>query len=175
MKNDLLLINRLKGVGILDHDTALKDCTVGLTARASGVENDARMRDEAYAEAGFLLKTEDEGGCYARLKLGLIEIHNSLEIVSQIILNLPDGEIKAKMPDYSEMKQGETVAFVEQGGGELALYLKLNAGGEIGKVSMRSASAANMRTAMNLLVGADFRDISVILATMGICMPCFER
>ena len=175
LKNDLLLVNRLKGVGNLSKETALKDCVVGLAARASGVETDSRIRDAAYADAGFMIKTEDDGGCLTRLKLSLLEIHNSIDIISHVIANLADGEIIAKMPDYPDFKQAETVAFAEQGGGELAIYLKLNAGGEISNIAFRSASAANMRTAIDLLIGAEFKDISVILSTMGICMPCFEK
>jgi Ni,Fe-hydrogenase III large subunit len=175
IRNDLFLRNRLKGVGVLSMETALKECLVGPAARAAGAAIDSRAGDSAYENAGFILLTDEEGGCGGRLRLSIAEIRISLEIIANITSNMPDSELTAKMPDYALMKQGETVAFAEQSGGELALYLKLNAGGEIEKITMRSATSANMHAAINLLTGADMKDISMILASMGICISCFER
>ncbi len=60
--SDSSILGRLKGVGVLSREDALKYCVVGPVARASGVDIDARKDDPyaAYDEIPFKLCTYTE-------------------------------------------------------------------------------------------------------------------
>ena len=110
--SDSSILGRLKGVGVLSREDALKYCVVGPVARASGVDIDARKDDPyaAYDEIPFKLCTYTKGDTLARLKIRIDEIYESIHIIDYAINNLPEGEIRVKVP--RSVTAGEAVCRV---------------------------------------------------------------
>lgn len=83
--NDLMLgarsvQSRFQGVGVVGRQAAMDIGMVGLAARASGVAIDARssLPGRLYTAHPVVVLTEDGGDCWARMKLRMREIDESL-------------------------------------------------------------------------------------------------
>jgi Ni,Fe-hydrogenase III large subunit len=72
--------SRFQGVGVVSHQAAMDIGMVGLAARASGVAIDARssLPGRLYTAHPVSVLTEDSGDCWARMRLRMREIDESL-------------------------------------------------------------------------------------------------
>ncbi len=88
-------IARLKGVGVLSREEAIKYGVVGPFLRASGVEYDVRVVEpyEVYDELNWEVPVADEGDGYARFLVRVNEVSQSLSIIRQCIKRMPEGRV----------------------------------------------------------------------------------
>jgi Ni,Fe-hydrogenase III large subunit/Ni,Fe-hydrogenase III component G len=94
-----LLLDRLNLTGVLGRDTAIDQGVLGVVARASGVDLDAR-RDHpfaAYDELGFSIPVLTSGDVKARALVRVEEVRQSAKLVRQACRALPDGPIVASV------------------------------------------------------------------------------
>jgi Ni,Fe-hydrogenase III large subunit len=79
--------SRFQGVGVVDRQAALDIGMVGLAARASGVAIDARasLPGRLYTAHPVSVLTEDGGDCWARMKLRMREIDESLRWLRSVL------------------------------------------------------------------------------------------
>ncbi|AGK61715.1 NADH dehydrogenase subunit D [Archaeoglobus sulfaticallidus PM70-1] len=84
------VITRLRDVGILSKEEAIKYGVVGPFLRASGVEYDVRVVEpyEAYDSVNFDIPVADEGDSYSRFLVRVEEISQSFSIIRQAINEL---------------------------------------------------------------------------------------
>ncbi len=89
------VIARLKDVGVLSKEEAIKYGVVGPFLRASGVEYDVRKVEpyEVYDELAWDIPVSDEGDSYHRFLVRVNEIGQSLSIVRQCIKQMPEGRV----------------------------------------------------------------------------------
>jgi Ni,Fe-hydrogenase III large subunit len=90
--NDLVLSarsvqSRFQGVGVVTRQAAQEIGLVGLAARASGVNLDSRTSLPArlYTAHPVAVMTEDTGDCWARLKLRMREVDESVRWLTQVL------------------------------------------------------------------------------------------
>lgn len=90
--NDLMLSarsvqSRFQGVGVVDRQAAHEIGLVGLVARASGVDVDLRtsLPGRLYSTHPVAMLTESSGDCWARLKLRMREIEESVRWLTQVL------------------------------------------------------------------------------------------
>jgi NADH dehydrogenase I D subunit len=89
---------RLQGVGILSRDEVINMGLTGPMLRGSGVDWDLR-RDMPYGgfeNYDFKVPVATDGDCYARYKVRMEEMRQSLRIIGQAVKNLPDGPFKTE-------------------------------------------------------------------------------
>jgi Ni,Fe-hydrogenase III large subunit len=94
------VLGRFEGTGIVSRRTALDLGLVGLAARASGVDLDAR-RDHAfglYRSRRVPVVTAGTGDVHARAVLRHLESLRSLDFLDQLVSNLPLGAARAACP-----------------------------------------------------------------------------
>ncbi len=89
------VIARLKDVGVLSKEEAIKYGVVGPFLRASGVEYDVRVVEpyEAYDELAWDMPVADEGDGYSRFLVRVNEVGQSLSIIRQCIRQMPEGRV----------------------------------------------------------------------------------
>jgi NADH-quinone oxidoreductase subunit D len=88
-------VARLKGVGTLTKEEAIKYGVVGPFLRACGVEYDVRKVEpyEVYDELEWDIPVAEDGDSYSRFLVRVEEIRQSIKIIRQAVDRIPEGAI----------------------------------------------------------------------------------
>ncbi len=182
-----ILLERSIGVGVLKADDAINYSAAGPLLRGSGVAYDIRRADaySIYPELDFDVAVEQEGDMYARYRVRVTELRESVRILKQILPRLEatkgesiwaDGKPGAYAP---RVPFGEAYGRVENGKGELGYYI-VSAGGRGGssnpwRYHVRAPSFINL-TPMGLMsAGYKVADIVGILGSIDIVLGETDR
>ncbi len=138
------LADRLETTGVLTERTAWDHGTVGVAARAAGVDEDVR-RDRpfaAYSEVPVKVARYRYGDVRARLRVRMDEIHESVRLVRELRARLPSGPVRAR-PRRSPAPGDWTLAAVEGWRGEILYFVMAGEEGRIHRCKVRDPSFAN--------------------------------
>jgi len=171
---DISVKNRMFGVGKLTKEEAIDLGAVGPMARASGYNNDVRLDGHGvYAELGFEPVLETAGDCYARSKVRLREITQSIELIEKAVAQIPDGEIAVEIKGKNPA--GEYIARLEQPRGEAYYYSKGSGQKFLERMRVRTPTNANIPALVKTLQGCELADVPVLILTIDPCISCTER
>ena len=174
--NDSSVRSRLCGVGHLSREEVIEYGCVGPMARASGYANDIRLAGiGGYGHlAEFAPVTSDEGDCYARCKVRVEEVLQSVDIITELAGKIPEGpvfdDIKGKPADGAE-----AITRVEQPRGEAFYYAKGNGTMNLERFRVRTPTTTNIPGMAMALRGCDLADVPNIIMTIDPCISCTER
>ena len=170
---DYTVESRLKGVGILSRENAIKYGAVGPMLRASGVKRDTRkLGYAAYDNIEFDILTSDACDSFARCDVRIKEIFQSMDIIRQAAEKIPDGEIATQVKG---MPKGEAFFRLEQPRGEAIYYVKANGTRFLDRARIRTATFANITSLVDILQGCDLADVPIMVLTIDPCVSCTER
>ncbi|MFW6102698.1 MAG: nickel-dependent hydrogenase large subunit [Chloroflexota bacterium] len=172
--DDPVMLARLKGVGKLSREDAMKRCTVGPVARSAGVDIDIR-RDYPYAAYGSLdwkVITQTDGDVMAMAVVRLLETLESIKIVRQCIDAIPGGPIAEEIP---EIPVGEGIGVEEAPRGECFHYIRSNGTNMPYRLKVRAPTYANLPSFRSRFIGESIADIMIILASIDPCYCCTNR
>lgn len=116
-------LSRFEETGIVKKDLAENVGLVGLAARSSGLEEDARVHFpySSYRYNPISTITLSSGDVFARARLRALEIEEALRFIFDQIENLPQGEIKSDLGDIAA--HSGVVSIVEGWRGEIVHLL----------------------------------------------------
>lgn len=180
LKNKIVK-KRCINVGILEKEKALKLCSVGPTARASGIDRDIRrsFKYSFYENIEIDPIVCDEGDVYARIIVRLEEVEQSLNILNKIVKNIPKGNIKkVKVPSILNIIKSidsESVARIEAPRGELLHYVNLKCSENLYTWKVRTPTYNNIMAYTEMFRGAEIADAPIILASIDPCLSCTNR
>jgi NADH-quinone oxidoreductase subunit D len=122
-----IFVRRMRDLGRLDRETALRMAVSGPNLRAAGVPYDVRRAHpySAYPEFEFDIPTrghERGGDCLDRYLLRIEEIKQSVRIIDQVLHKMPDGPVMAKLPRLLRPRPGRAFAAIEGPRGMYATY-----------------------------------------------------
>ncbi|HEX59849.1 MAG TPA: NADH:ubiquinone oxidoreductase [Methanomicrobia archaeon] len=165
---------RLEGVGVLTKEDARKYCTVGPTARGSGLNIDARKDHPhaAYDLVDFKVPVMTEGDVLAKTVVRLEEILESISIIKQALDAMPSGDIAT---EFKEMPPGEGVGMAEAPRGEDIHYLKSNGTNMPERHKIRAPSYMNIPSLKPQLMNYEIADAPIIIASIDPCFSCTDR
>ena len=171
---DKLILSRTKGVGHISVDDVLRYGLVGPVARGSGLATDIRKESPygAYSSLAFDLITEEGGDVHARAMVRLREILESLELIKQIISDMPSGPIAYPLP---VIPAGEAIARCEAPRGELMYYIRTDGSDIPLRLKWRVPTYMNWAALDVLLKGCVVADIALIVNSIDPCVSCTER
>jgi len=176
------LLGRLQGVGVLKPADAISLGTVGPHLRASGIKHDVRLDDpySGHDEVPFNVVTYDTCDCYARVKVRMGEVLESLNMISYALDNLPSGDYRLKIPPFFKAPEGESLSRVEAPRGELVHYSISNGGMNPYRYKVRTPTLANLLSvAVMLKSKGDYEvyiaDVPAILGGIDPCICCTAR
>jgi len=176
------LLGRLQGVGVLKPADAISLGTVGPHLRASGIKHDVRLDDpySGHDEVPFNVVTYDTCDCYARVKVRMGEVLESLNMISYALDNLPSGDYRLKIPPFFKAPEGESLSRVEAPRGELVHYSISNGGMNPYRYKVRTPTLANLLSvAIMLKSKGDYEvyiaDVPAILGGIDPCICCTAR
>ena len=140
------LWDRLDTTGVLSKANAIKYSTVGVVARASGVDID-RRDDPFYKDSGFIKALQKSEDVAARFKLRILELKNSLVMMEHFL------ESSSDTLDIKECKDGEYYSFAESSIGEIFMAIDIK-NGVIDRFFVRDPSFINWQ-ALHLMMTKD--------------------
>ena len=171
---DVSVKNRMVGVGALTKEEAFELGAVGPTARGSGVDNDVRLDGHGiYNELDFAPCLETAGDCYARCKVRIREIFQSIDLIAQAVSKIPDGDIAVEIKGMHPA--GEFIGRMEQPRGEAYYYVKGSGEKFLERIRVRTPTNANIPALVKTLQGCELADVPVLILTIDPCISCTER
>jgi Ni,Fe-hydrogenase III large subunit len=166
---------RLTTTGVLSGEVARTLGAVGVAARASGIDRDAR-RDHPHAAYGALtvpVAVQRDGDVRARLRVRISETLASLELVRQLEGSLPDGPLHivlGPLPPYRS-----ALGVTESPRGENDHRVRPGAEGTIDRYRIRSASYCNWPVVPTAAPGNMVPDFPLINKSFELCYSCLDR
>ncbi|MDR3294258.1 MAG: nickel-dependent hydrogenase large subunit [Clostridiales Family XIII bacterium] len=171
--DDYSVKNRLVGVGKLSYDEAAELCAVGPMVRASGIRQDMRLDGHGvYGQLDFEPVLEESGDCYARCKVRIREVFQSIDLIAKAAGLIPEGEISVQAKGNPE---GSFVARMEQPRGEAYYYSIGNGSKFLERMRVRTPTNMNIPAMVKTLQGCDLADVPMLILTVDPCISCTER
>lgn len=173
--NDRFFLQRTRGIGVMTREQAERLGVTGPTARASGVPRDVRVDAPyaAYAEHPIQVVVETGGDLEARFIVRLKELFETYRLIRALLANLPDGELKVRMP--RKISEGETISRVEAPRGELFYFIKSAGGDQPVRIKVRTPTLCNLASVTQLAVGLQLADMPMLLVGIDPCFSCNDR
>jgi len=169
--NPVFLV-RTQGVGVISPELAQEVGVSGPLIRGSGIAYDVRRHEPyaAYPELTFEVPVETGGDCYARYRVRLREMRESITIVRQVLDGLPEGPISSrpgvKSVGQVRIPKGEGYARVEGPRGEVGCYLVSDGSPKPYRMKWRGASFSNLAVLPHILPGHKVADVVAILGSV---------
>ena len=168
---------RLKGVGILSREDAISFGATGGTGRASGWACDVRKRHPyaMYGKVDFKEIIRTEGDCFARYMVRMEEIMESMNIIEQLIDNIPEGPFQEKTKAIIKVPEGSYYAAVEGSRGEFGVFLESRGDKNPYRLKFRSTGLPLVSIMGTVCRGAKIADLIAIGGTVDYVVPDIDR
>ncbi len=193
---------RTVDIGVVTKEQALDWGFTGPMLRASDVPWDLRRSQpyDAYDKVDFKVPTGSHGDCYDRYLVRVEEMRQSLHIMRQCLLHMPDGDYRTKNhkvspPNRQDMKTsmesmihhfklytegyhvpaGETYTAVEAPKGEFGVYLISDGSNKPYRCKIRAPGFAFMQGMEFMSKGHMLADIPAIIGSMDIVFGEVDR
>ncbi len=138
-----LVLERLQGTGRLTRRTAEEMQVVGLVARASGIDGDAR-RDEPFAAYGELsprVSVRGEGDVWARTMVRIEEAREAARLIAEVAARLEPGPLAAPLGRLPARRHA--FGLVEGWRGPILHWVLTGPAGELARVKVKDPSFVN--------------------------------
>jgi NADH-quinone oxidoreductase subunit D len=200
-KNQILL-ERLRGTGIVDRQTLLDLNVTGPLLRASGDPWDLRKAApySSYDHFNFKIPVGTVGDNYDRFRVRHAEIYQSVKIIEQAIDGLPEGEHitndrKVALPPRHELATsmealihhfklvtegfrvppGEAYYPIEGPRGELGCFVRSDGSAKPARVHMRDPSFSNLQALAPMVKDSYIADLIATLAMLDPILGGIDR
>jgi len=169
---------RMKNIGILPPEKALDLGVTGPVLRASGVQYDVRKNSPYYVydKLHFEIKILTKGDNFARYKLRLLEMRESIRLIKEAFKMMPAGDalgmpVKLRSPPT---KNRISCVSREAPKGEVMMYLVADDQKPY-RLSIRSPNFINLMAIMHMAKGIRTADLFATLGTLDLVMGCVDR
>lgn len=199
-----IFINRTKGIGVISKEDAINYGLSGPSLRASGVKHDIRkVRPySSYDKFDFEIPQEYEGDVYARYKVRLFEMRQSLRIIDQALKTMPQGPVniadpRIRIPPKEEVyntiegliyqfknymfghgiqpPKGEVYSCTEVPNGELGFYIISDGTQKPFRLRIRPPSFYHYQALPKMSEGNMLPDIVAIISSLNIIAGELDR
>ncbi|MGM0367895.1 MAG: hypothetical protein ACQEP2_04890 [Actinomycetota bacterium] len=165
---NIIVYNRLNGIGIISKNEAIEYGITGPNLRASGIRKDLRKDQDLllYNKVSFITPLARYGDCFNRFSIRFKEIYQSINILEQITKNLPEGIIrKINNLNNLDFPFKTATARVECPHGMFEVYLETGHK-KVGYLAIMGPSINSLILAEKILNGAKLEDINIILSSL---------
>ncbi len=177
LSGNVIFMERSKGIGKLSLQDAISYGVTGPSGRASGFSCDIRKHHpySAYDRVKFNEILRTDGDTYSRYMVRIDEMRESMNIIEQLIDNIPEGPYAVKMKPIIRLPEGEYFQRVETARGELAVYIISDGNKNPYRLKFRSPNFVNLG-ALNL-ISKDFKiaDLVAIGGSLDLVIPDIDR
>jgi NADH-quinone oxidoreductase subunit D len=193
---------RTHGVGAVDADTAIDLGLTGPSLRACGVGYDCRTASPytGYDRYQFDVPVETDGDVWARYRVRMNEMRQSLRIIGQAIDDIPDGEFVVrkrgvtpppKSAVVTEMEamihhfkwvsegfhvpRGDAYVPIESPKGEMGFYIVSDGGVQPYRAKCRPPCFVNLSALPKLVEGRLMADVVAVIGSLDIVLGEIDR
>jgi NADH-quinone oxidoreductase subunit D len=172
-----VFLARTQGVGVIDGPTAVSCGLSGPSLRGSGVAYDVRKDDpyEIYPYLNYKIPLGENGDCWDRYYLRVLECYESLNMIEQCLDQFPTGPIMAAGRRIARPPAGEVFAHSENPRGDLGVYLVSDGSDKPYRVKIRPPSFCNLVGLATMTRGAFIADAVAILGSLDIVLGEVDR
>jgi NADH-quinone oxidoreductase subunit D len=158
-------------------ETALRTCLTGPVIRATGIPYDVRRTHpySVYPELEFEIPTRTEGDSYARYMLHIDEIRQSIHIIDQVLHQMPDGAVMAKLPRRITPRPGRAFIAIESPRGQYAAYVMSDGSNRPYRMRIHDPSFFNLQVVNELVPGNLVADTMAIMASLDPIMGGIDK
>ena len=168
---------RLVGTGVLSREDAISFGATGGTGRASSWACDVRKRHPyaMYGKVDFKEIVFNEGDCFARYMVRLKEIEESMNIIEQLIDNIPQGEWQMKVKPIIKLPVGSWYSAVEGSRGEFGAFIESRGERFPYRVKFRSTGLPLVSCIDTITRNSKIADLIAIGGTLDYVVPDIDR
>ncbi|HQF91766.1 MAG TPA: nickel-dependent hydrogenase large subunit [Synergistaceae bacterium] len=180
---------RMRGVGVLSAEDAVRCCALGPTARGSGLRLDLRHSAPYEAYGDIVVKPvvpqdifgEVHGDVFDRFAVRALEVYQSLDIIEKAMEGLPEGDLmwEPKLPKllaYLKQAEGEGFAALEAPRGDDTHVVRLVKGDEnVTSWKVRAPTYSNAVSWPLMFRQQELADVPLIINSIDPCISCMER
>lgn len=180
LSGNIIFQERVRNIGILDPKTAVSIGATGPVLRGSGVNLDLR-KDKPYGvynKVNFKIPIGKVGDAWDRYWVRIAEMRESLNIIEQLIDNIPEGKfmvikpaMKIKLPEGTYFNQLETAR------GILGIFI-VSDGAQADKpyrIHLRTPCFNNLWALTLTAPGLRIADLVAIASSLDIVIPDMDR
>jgi NADH-quinone oxidoreductase subunit D len=177
LSGNVIFHERSKGIGKLELEDAISYGITGPSGRASGFSCDVRKHEpySAYDKINFKEILFTEGDTFHRYIARIDEMWESMNIIEQLIDNIPEGPYAVKMKPIIKLPEGEYFQRVESARGELGVYIISDGNKNPYRVKFRTPSFVNLSVLNEIAKGFKIADLVAIGASLDLVIPDIDR
>ena len=177
LTGNVIFHERSKGIGTLTKEDAISFGVTGPTGRASGFSCDVRKHEpySAYDRVQFKEILFNEGDTYHRYVARIDEMWESMNIIEQLIDNIPEGPYAVKMKPIIKLPEGEYFQRVETARGELGVFVISDGNKNPYRVKFRSPNFSNLSVLNHIAKGFKIADLVAIGGSLDLIIPDIDR
>jgi len=177
LSGNVIFHERSKGIGNLSLEDAISYGITGPSGRASGFSCDVRKHEpySAYDRITFKEILFNEGDTYHRYIARIDEMWESMNIIEQLIDNIPEGPFAVKMKPIIKLPEGEYYQRVETARGELGVYIISDGNKNPYRVKFRSPNFVNLSVLNHIAKGFKIADLVAIGGSLDLVIPDIDR
>lgn len=172
-----VFLARTKGVGIIEKQDALDFGLSGPTLRGSGIAEDIRISDPygIYDRFNFGIPVGTTGDSWDRYYVRIEEMRQSIKIIEQALIQMPEGPILGNVRRLIKPPKGETYMRTESPRGDFGVFLVSDGSDKPYRVKIRAPSFSNLLSLTKMLENSYVADSVVILGSLDIVMGEVDR
>jgi NADH-quinone oxidoreductase subunit D len=177
LTGNVIFHERSKGIGKLTKEDAISYGVTGPTGRASGFSCDVRKHEpySAYDRITFKEILHTEGDTFSRYITRIEEMWESMNIIEQLIDNIPEGPFAIKMKPIIKLPEGEYYQRVETARGELGVFVISDGNKNPYRVKFRSPNFSNLSVLNHIAKGFKIADLVAIGGSLDLIIPDIDR
>ena len=175
---NIIMIKRLKDIGILSAGMCRKYGATGPVLRGSSVQYDVRKEEpySVYPEFDFDIPVYSECDSMARYMVRMDEIEQSMRIVEQALDKLPDGPIMPeKAPKIIKPEPGDYYSAVEAARGTFGVRIVSDGTNKAYRMKLRSPTFSNLSLYGEASQGLLLADALALMGSLDLVIPEIDR
>jgi NADH-quinone oxidoreductase subunit D len=156
------------GIGVVTPERAKNMGFTGPMLRGSGIAWDLRKQQpyDAYAQMDFDVPVGKTGDCYDRYLVRMDEIKQSIRIIDQVLHEMPDGPVMAKLPRLLRPRPGRAFGAVEGPRGVYGTYAISDGTDQPFRMRIHDPSFVHLQLVGPLTKGNLIADTMAVMASL---------
>jgi NADH-quinone oxidoreductase subunit D/NADH-quinone oxidoreductase subunit C/D len=177
LTGNVIFHERTKGIGLLSKEDAISFGVTGPSGRGSGFSCDLRKSHpySAYDKVDFKEILYTEGDTFARYQVRMDEMLESMNIIEQLIDNIPEGDYALKMKAIIKLPEGEYYQRVESARGEFGVHIISDGNKNPYRVKFRSPNFSNLSAIDSMARGFKIADLVAISGSLDLVIPDLDK